>query len=468
MSRRQTRPVAGSIAKARTGIEGLDEITGGGLPRGRPTLVCGGRRLRQDAPRDGVPGARRDAIRRARRVHGLRGDRRGAGRERPLARLRPRRGSSGASGSLIDHVRVERSEIEETGEYDLEGLFVRLGHAIDTVGAKRVVLDTIESALQRLLERGDPARRAAPAVPLAQGPRRHRGDHRRARRGPAHPAGARGVRLRLRDPARPPRRRAALDAAAADRQVPRHGARHQRVPVPDRRGRHLASCRSPRCGSSTRCIDERISTGVAGARRDARRRLLPRHERPRLGHGRHRQDQPARPSSSASACRRGERCLFFAFEESARSSCAEHALDRDRPRAVGREGPAALPRGAPDDVRPRDAPRDHAQGGRASSSRRWSSSIRSPTCSRPGTRARPRLLADPADRLPEGEGHHRPLHEPHERERQRGADARSGSRRSSTPGCCCATSSPTASATAGCTCSSRAAWPTPTRSASSC
>ena len=46
---------------------------------------------------------------------------------------------------MIDHVHVERSQIEETGEYDLEGLFVRLNHAIDSIGAKRVVLDTIES-----------------------------------------------------------------------------------------------------------------------------------------------------------------------------------------------------------------------------------------------------------------------------------------------------------------------------------
>jgi len=46
---------------------------------------------------------------------------------------------------IIDHVRVERSEIEETGEYDLEGLFVRLGHAIDSIAAKRVVLDTLET-----------------------------------------------------------------------------------------------------------------------------------------------------------------------------------------------------------------------------------------------------------------------------------------------------------------------------------
>jgi len=46
---------------------------------------------------------------------------------------------------LLDHVHIERREIEETGEYDLEGLFIRLGHAIDSIGAKRVVLDTIEA-----------------------------------------------------------------------------------------------------------------------------------------------------------------------------------------------------------------------------------------------------------------------------------------------------------------------------------
>ncbi|MDL5502032.1 MAG: ATPase domain-containing protein, partial [Candidatus Methanoperedens sp.] len=39
---------------------------------------------------------------------------------------------------FLDHVRIERSEIEETGEYDLEGLFIRLNYAIDSIGAKRV------------------------------------------------------------------------------------------------------------------------------------------------------------------------------------------------------------------------------------------------------------------------------------------------------------------------------------------
>ena len=90
----------------------------------------------------------------------------------------------------LDYVHIERSEIEETGEYDLEGLFIRLGHAIDTIGAKRVVLDTIEALFAGLPQPRHPARRAAAAVPLAQGQRRHRGHHRRARRGTRSPATA--------------------------------------------------------------------------------------------------------------------------------------------------------------------------------------------------------------------------------------------------------------------------------------
>jgi len=54
---------------------------------------------------------------------------------------------------LVDYVRVERSEIEETGEYDLEGLFVRLATPSDSIGAKRVVLDTIETLFAGLSTR---------------------------------------------------------------------------------------------------------------------------------------------------------------------------------------------------------------------------------------------------------------------------------------------------------------------------
>jgi circadian clock protein KaiC len=133
-----------AVAKAPSGIAGLDEITGGGLPRGRPTLICGGAGcgktlfamefLVRGATEYGEPGVfvafEETADELAANVASLGFDVKKLERQKKLA---------------IDHIRVERSEIEETGEYDLEGLFVRLQLAIDTVGAKRVVLDTIES-----------------------------------------------------------------------------------------------------------------------------------------------------------------------------------------------------------------------------------------------------------------------------------------------------------------------------------
>jgi circadian clock protein KaiC len=133
-----------TLPKAPSGIQGLDEITGGGLPRGRPTLVCGGpgcgktlfamEFLVRGASDYGEPGVfmafEETAAELAANVASLGFDLRKLEATKKLA---------------IDFVRVERSEIEETGEYDLEGLFVRLEHAIKTVHARRVVLDTIES-----------------------------------------------------------------------------------------------------------------------------------------------------------------------------------------------------------------------------------------------------------------------------------------------------------------------------------
>jgi circadian clock protein KaiC len=132
------------LPKAPSGVQGLDEITGGGLPRGRPTLVCGGAGcgktlfamefLVRGACELGEPGVfmafEETEEELAANVASLGFDVKKLVAQKKLA---------------IDFVRVERSEIEETGEYDLEGLFVRLAHAIETVGAKRVVLDTIES-----------------------------------------------------------------------------------------------------------------------------------------------------------------------------------------------------------------------------------------------------------------------------------------------------------------------------------
>ncbi len=132
------------LPKSLTGIRGLDEITGGGLPRGRPTLVVGaagcGKTLLgiefliHGVQDHGEPGVfisfEETAGDLADNVASLGFDLRALVAAKKLA---------------IDHVYIERSEIEEAGAYDLEGLFLRLGHAIDSVGAKRVVLDTIET-----------------------------------------------------------------------------------------------------------------------------------------------------------------------------------------------------------------------------------------------------------------------------------------------------------------------------------
>lgn len=132
------------IEKAPIGIDGLDELTFGGLPAGRPTLVCGGAGcgktllaatfLVKGAVECGEPGVfmtfEENVSDLVKNVASL-----GYDLERLIAQKK----------LAIDHVRIERSEIEETGEYDLEGLFIRLGFAIDSVGAKRVALDTIET-----------------------------------------------------------------------------------------------------------------------------------------------------------------------------------------------------------------------------------------------------------------------------------------------------------------------------------
>ncbi|TPG49290.1 circadian clock protein KaiC [Roseomonas nepalensis] len=133
-----------SLPKLATGISGFDDVTLGGLPAGRPSLICGAAGcgktlfavtfLVNGATRYGEPGVFMSFEERAEdlaaNVASLGYDLDGLVAEGKLA---------------IDHVRVERSEIEESGEYDLEGLFVRLGYAVDSIGAKRVVLDTIET-----------------------------------------------------------------------------------------------------------------------------------------------------------------------------------------------------------------------------------------------------------------------------------------------------------------------------------
>jgi circadian clock protein KaiC len=144
MAKEKARLLRGGLEKVPTGIAGLDEITGGGLPKGRPTLVCGGAGsgktlvglefLVRGAMQFNEPGVfmsfEESAEELTKNVASLGFD---------LNRL------TASKRLFIDYVHIERSEIEETGEYDLEGLFIRLGNAIDSIGAKRVVLDTIES-----------------------------------------------------------------------------------------------------------------------------------------------------------------------------------------------------------------------------------------------------------------------------------------------------------------------------------
>ncbi|MGH6611600.1 MAG: ATPase domain-containing protein, partial [Burkholderiaceae bacterium] len=142
--KKSATPAPAGLAKAKTGIQGLDEITQGGLPAGRPTLVCGAAGcgktmlamefLLRGATQFGEPGVmmmfEESAEELSANVRSLGYDLDKLCAQKKIA---------------VDHVRIERSEIEETGEYDLEGLFIRLEHAIASVGAKRVVLDTLEA-----------------------------------------------------------------------------------------------------------------------------------------------------------------------------------------------------------------------------------------------------------------------------------------------------------------------------------
>ena len=148
-SKKRSAPQPKMIKKARTGIQGFDEITYGGLPAGRPTLICGG------------PGAGKTMLAAEILVCGATEcDEPGVFMmfEETSEELTQNVRSLGfdldklvaEKKLLLDHVHIERSEIQETGEYDLEGLFIRLDHAIKTIGAKRVVLDTLEALFSGL------------------------------------------------------------------------------------------------------------------------------------------------------------------------------------------------------------------------------------------------------------------------------------------------------------------------------
>ncbi|MFB9842868.1 circadian clock protein KaiC [Mucilaginibacter ginsenosidivorans] len=150
---KKTDTIYQTLPKVPSGISGLDEVTMGGFPKGRPTLICGdagcGKTLMsiefivKGATLYDEPGvfmafeeSREDL---AMNVASLGFD---------IERLQKE------NKIKIDHVHIEREQIEETGEYNLDGIFIRLGYAIDSIGAKRVVLDTIENLFSGLENEG--------------------------------------------------------------------------------------------------------------------------------------------------------------------------------------------------------------------------------------------------------------------------------------------------------------------------
>ena len=149
MKKREPQSHRQTLPKSPTSIEGLDEITGGGLPKGRPTLVCGGAGcgktllamefLVRGATQYNEPGVfisfEETAKELTANVASLGFD---------LDNLVERK------KIWLEHIHIERGEIEQSGEYDLEGLFIRIHLAIETIGAKRVVMDTIESLFSEL------------------------------------------------------------------------------------------------------------------------------------------------------------------------------------------------------------------------------------------------------------------------------------------------------------------------------
>ncbi|MFH2004926.1 MAG: circadian clock protein KaiC, partial [Bacteroidota bacterium] len=144
MKKKEVQAHRNALPKSPTSIQGLDEITGGGLPKGRPTLVCGGAGcgktlfamefLVRGATKYNEPGVfisfEETEKELTANVASLGFDLNGLIAQKKI---------------WLEHIHIERGEIEQSGEYDLEGLFIRIHHAIESIGAKRVVLDTIES-----------------------------------------------------------------------------------------------------------------------------------------------------------------------------------------------------------------------------------------------------------------------------------------------------------------------------------
>ena len=346
MSRRPkpAPPPLARLAKCPTGIHGLDVITGGGLPRGRPTLVCGG-------AGSGKTLIGMEFLIRGIQQHGETGvfmsfEERATDLAENVASLGYDLTALIADKKLvIDQVQIDRGEIMETGEYDLDGLFIRLAAAIDAVGAKRVVLDTIEtlfaaltnthiirSELRRLF--GWLKEKGVTAIITGE-----RGDGTLTRHGLEEYVSDCVI---------------SLDQRVIDQIATR------RLRVVKYRGSAHGTNEYPFL------IDEQGITVLPitaidlnyPASRDVVSTGIPKLDSMLGGEGYFRGGSllvsgtagTGKTSIAAhfadAACRRGERCIYFAFEESPDQIVRNMQLDRHRPRQLGRKGPAAL-RGLP-------------------------------------------------------------------------------------------------------------------------
>ncbi len=303
-----------NLPKSPTGIEGLDEITGGGLPRGRPTLVTGSAGsgktlfavefLVRGAIQFNEPGVfvafEEMPEELVQNVKSLGFDIKSLQAKKQL---------------VIDHVRIERAEIEETGEYDLEGLFIRLAYAIDSIGAKRIVLDTVEalfgglsntSVLRSELRRLFTWLKAKKVTAIITA---ERGDGALTRHGLEEYVSDAVIILDHRVTDQISTRRL--------RVVKYRGSSHGTNEYPfliDEQGFHVLPVTSLKLDHAA--AEERISTGI------------PRLDAMLGGEGYYRGTSILVSGTAGSgktsvaghfadaACRRGERCLYFAFEES--------------------------------------------------------------------------------------------------------------------------------------------------------
>ena len=324
-TRRRTAPA--SLPKTPTGIAGIDEITEGGLPQGRPTLVCGGpgcgktlfamEFLVRGATRFNEPGVfmafEENEADLRQNVASLGFD---------LARLAVQK------KVVVDYVRVERSEIEETGEFDLEGLFIRLDHAIDSISAKRVVLDTLESLFAGLpneaILRAELRRlfpwlkdKGVTAIITAE-----RGEARLTRQGLEEYVADCVIMLDHRVNDQISTRRLRI--------VKYRGSLHGTNEYPfliERDG--LIGAADHLAGPAALRLEPAHLLGRAAARRDAGRQgLLPRQHHPGLRHGRDRQEQSGRCVRAGRLPAR--RALpLFCLRGIRRPDHAQHALHRD-------------------------------------------------------------------------------------------------------------------------------------------